>query len=205
MKPEKEIAINVAIIPPKEIQELAIKLNRTAKEKGYLSKELGLKDFIPHITLFMGIVKEKDLEKIKETLNKICSNVISFPVKLTEIIASNTHPDEKSAINVAYSESIQKIHEEITTTLKKYLMNSAEAKHLYKGEETGIGERTKKWLETYTKTSAYEKYWPHITLRCKKVETTDLPKTFIAQRIGLYHSGDGVTCRHKLGEWNLKK
>ena len=67
-----------------------------------------------------------------------------------------------------------------------------------------MGDGTKMWLREYTKTSSYEKYTPHITLRCRKIDVEGFPKTFNANNVGLFHAGDGSTCRKLLKNWELK-
>ncbi|PIN81782.1 hypothetical protein COV13_00115 [Candidatus Woesearchaeota archaeon CG10_big_fil_rev_8_21_14_0_10_32_9] len=201
----EEIAINVAIIPPEEIITLAVEINKESNKQGNKTKDLRMEDFIPHITLFMGIIKSKDLTNVRLELEKLIETTRSFKLTLLEIKESQTHPSEESYISVEKNDNLQKLHDKITSILSKHTLNLATPTHLYDGEKTGIGKNTKNWLETYAKTSTYKNYFPHLTLRCKKIETKELPKTFMVNTIGIFHAGDGATCRTLLKEYNIKK
>ena len=113
----EEIAINVAIIPPEEIITLAVEINKESNKQGNKTKDLRMEDFIPHITLFMGIIKSKDLTNVRLELEKLIETTRSFKLTLLEIKESQTHPSEESYISVEKNDNLQKLHDKITSIL----------------------------------------------------------------------------------------
>jgi len=109
---------------------------------------------------------------------------------------------DNSSLEIMKSSELQTLHQTIINYIKQYLQKDASLEMLYKGNETGITENTKLWLDTFNDKTANNNYWPHITLNCHNAETT-LPLKFKANTIALCHVGDGVTCRKILFEKNL--
>lgn len=195
-------AIIVAIIPPREVIDLAIKINDEAKDNGFHADNLGTEDFFPHITLFMGVVKKDNLVNIVGVLEKLLLKKHSFKLEITGIKDSNHRPDENSYMEISNSKDLQKIHNDVCENLSKFLEPLASKESLFGDNE--LSDNTKNWLENYVLISAYEKYKPHITLRCKNPRSQRLSAKFKVSEIALFHAGNHATCRKKLWGCVLK-
>jgi hypothetical protein len=74
----------------------------------------------------------------------------------------------------------------------------------------GSGERvsssTLRWIGRFRQDAALRHYRPHITLGYGKPnEERDLPKTFLATRIGIFQLGNHCTCVRPIAEARLKR
>ena len=194
------IAIIVAIVPPKELVDLSVKINSESRKKGFHADELGINDFFPHITLFMGIVKKKDLANIVLILRKLFLKKRSFKLEIIGIEDSSHRPEENSHLKIKNTKELQKIHNDVCENLSVYLQSIASEDSLFENKE--ISDNTKKWLENYVLLSAYEKYNPHITLRCKNSRPQGLSAKFEVNEIAIFYVGNHCTCRKKL--WGLE-
>ena len=195
-------AIIVAIIPPKEVVDLAIKINSEARQKGFHADPLGINDFIPHITLFMGVVKNDNLVKLASALDKLLLKKHPFKLEIIGIKDSEHSPDENSYFEIKNTKDLQKLHNEVCENLSPFLEPLASEGCLFGDKE--ISDNTKKWLENYVLMSAYEKFNPHITLRCKNSRSPRYSAKFNASQIVLFHAGNHATCRKMLWGHVLK-
>lgn len=191
-----KIAIDIALLLPDDIEDRCIQINQECERKRPLGKE----DYIPHVTLAMGIIDEKDLSHIQEYLQNLQSNPLELSVD--GIRYSETPEGNKSALEVTNTQELQTLHETILNHVKQYLQKGASVEMLFKGDETGMTEKTKLALDTYSEKTSFENYWPHITLGCYDAKTK-LPITFKADTIALCHVGDGVTCRKIISTYKL--
>lgn len=192
-----KIAINVSLLLPKEVEDLCIEINKRCERV----RPLGKDDYRPHITLAMGIIDEKEIKSIQNYLQDL--NVNSFNLTINRIKYTKKPEGNKSVLELINTPELQALHETILNKVKRYLRKGASLEMLYKGDETGITENTKLWLDTFADKTAFENYQPHITLGCYNAET-NLPIKFKVGTIALCHAGNGVTCRKVLFETKLK-
>ena len=190
-----KIAIDIALLLPEEIENICIEINQKSKKIRPLQKD----DYLPHITLAMGIVDEKDIKLIQDFLQNLKAKEIELLIE--SIRFKETPEGNESAFNITNNSALQNLHETISDYLKQYFQKGASVEMLYGGDETGITGNTALWLDTHSE-KAYENYWPHITLNCYDVEIK-LPIKFKVDTIALCHVGDGVTCRKILSGYKL--
>jgi hypothetical protein len=94
---------------------------------------------------------------------------------------------------------LQSLHEDLMNQLNQFLSFDVTSKEIYNQEEEP------NYINNYKEIGCFDKYEPHITLRCKKV-TTNIPKQqFTTKRIAICHIGISTTCRKILFETELKK
>lgn len=198
-----KIAINIVLIPSKELIDYSIAFNKKAKASGLSAKELGYKDYVPHITLAFGVVETEKLSEIYSLVENISKETKPIKIFYDDILASETKPLEKSYLEIKVTPQLQKLHKKVANILLKYYKSSFKLGYLYKGEETGISQTARGWLMNFLKDSAFEKYHAHITLRCGKVELEGLPKETVSNAIAIYQLGESCTCRKLLKKYNL--
>ena len=198
-----KIAIDIAIIPPEEIMDKIIAINKIEAERGNARGPLAKDDFYPHISLAVGTIKKEDFEKVKEMFVKTLKNQNSLNIKLTGTYYATKSDGSKSyALKIIKTEEIQKIHEKLMNNLLSYFSYDATSEELYKkkNEETKPPSHVNK----YKKKSSFENFDPHLTLRCKEVELNEFTITFIASTIAICHVGTETTCRKILFQTRLK-
>ena len=69
------IAIDIVLLPPEKIMDLVIAINKEEAKKGNSKGELNKVDFLPHLSLAMGTIEEKNLEKVDVHLLPMLNDV----------------------------------------------------------------------------------------------------------------------------------
>lgn len=197
------IAIDIVIIPPEEIMDLVIAINKKEAKRGNTWGTLGKDDFYPHISLAMGTIKKEDLNKIKEILTKILKNQKPLKVELVELYYALGSDGSKSyCLRMKKTKEIQKLHEELINRLLPYFSYDATLEDIFKkdNEET----KTPDYINKYYGQFSFGNFDPHLTLRCKEVEFNDFPIRFNASTVAICHAETQVTCRKILFQITLK-
>jgi 2'-5' RNA ligase len=188
-----KIAIDVVLLPPEEIMDQAIEINKKLKDDPI---QLNKKNCLPHISLCMGLMDQKDFEKIKKILLDISKDFSGLNLNINKIC------NEKKSFKILYNEQLQKLHEKIMINLSPYLTYDAKVEHCF--SPPNVVEKTLFWINNYKKNHP-ENFDPHITLGRNDVEEKDLNLNFVSSRLALCHLGNYCTCRKILYEINLKK
>ena len=89
-----KIAVDIVLIPPKEILHLAIEFNRSFPDTVKEDYVLDAKTCIPHITLLMGLISRDQLAEVSNKLNNIAKKLSPLNLRATGFTAA-PHPDGK--------------------------------------------------------------------------------------------------------------
>ncbi len=190
-----KLAIDVVLLPSKEIIDLAIKINKTDP----FGRILARNDWIPHISLFMGLIEEQDIEKISKAIEDIVKEFPPLDLEITEV----TYYGEKEGMKnhgfkIKNIPKIQKIHEKLMEQLKEFLTTKAIS-------ENFVGEgASPEYINGFEEKSSFENFSPHITLRTHEVQYDSFPISFTSSEIALFHMGKNNTCRKLLFKKELK-
>jgi hypothetical protein len=186
-----KLAIDIVLLPPEEIMDYVIEINKTEVSKGELNKT----DFLPHISLAMGVIEESNLEKLKI----IVEGLFTHPIKLQldKFYYVEDYAKERSYGILIKGEKLQKMHEELMDKTKDLISYDATRENIYnqEAEPTAVNDFKEKY--------ALENYQPHITIRCKEVNGELERKEFTINKIAICHLGVSTTCRKILIEKNL--
>jgi len=194
-----KIAIDVVLLPPENIMDLAIQINKTEAEKGNSKGELNKVDFFPHLSLAMGIIKKEDFDKVIEIVRKISNKYQPQKLKLQKPYYVEGKDGQKSYAIMISKGYLKKLHKDLMNQLNPFLSFDATSKEIYNQEEEPD------YVNQYKKIGSFDKYNPHITLRCKEI-TQKIPKQiFVAKRLAICHIGISTTCRKILFETELKE
>ncbi len=201
MNKDKKIAIDIALIPPSDVIELFIRINQEAGEKVW--GPLGKDDYIPHISLAMGCIKEDDLTAVKEIVEKVAASFSPIDIVLDKLYFAQKPGDDRNyAIGAKRSSLLQELHENIMNKLRDYLTYDCTKEMIFR--ESGQEVTEPNYINKFLLEHSFENYEAHITTRAKVgVGEKDLPIEFIASRIAICHIGTMTTCRRVLWEKNL--
>jgi len=199
-----KIAIDIAVLPPQEIMDKVIAINRREAERGNAHGRLAKNDFYPHISIAMGTIKQENLDEIKIILDNLLKNQKPLSVELVELYyAVGSDGSKTYGLKMKKTKEIQNIHEKLMRSLVPYFSYDATIEDLYKKEndeeKTNHPDHINKYLN-----HSFENFDPHLTLRCKEVETAELPIIFTASTIAICHVGTRTTCRKILFQKTLK-
>jgi hypothetical protein len=196
-----KIAINVVLIPPNDILQLAIDINKTFPNTAIESYVLDLKTCIPHITLLMGLVTRDQLSEVCNKLDSIAKKFSPLNLKITGTHIS-TRPDGKvlSTLVIENTVELQKLHETTLDEMSSIFIYEDVQKEMFYSPPP-VNEIPLFWVKGFAETSVRENYKPHITLGVGEPKRAISPVQFTASKLALCHLGNYCTCRDLL--WSV--
>jgi len=192
-----KIAIDVVLLPPKEIMDLCIKLNKTIT--GFRKIELDKEKCLPHISLCMGTLDEKDIPKVRKIIGAISRPGAILNLEIYEI----RNKEDNSNFAIKKTEELQQLHEKIMKKLEFFTSNEATLEMLFTPPTPE--ERTLFWINNYREKFSFRNFYPHITLGLGPMTPNiPFPIRFKASRLALCYLGNYCTCRKIFFETELK-
>ncbi len=191
----KQIAFDIAILPPDEIQDICIELcHKYQNNSG--RPPLNKKDNTPHISLLMGVVEEKKLPELIEQTKKILKDKKTINLKIEKI----QKIDSTYYFPITKNKKLQELHELFVNQLPEFHSQKTTA-DMYLDDI--VADSTYFWTDNYAIGSSFAKFWSHITLKaCDNPEFKTFPLEFNADKIAICHMGNHCTCRKIL--WQSK-
>lgn len=189
-------AVDIAVVLPSPLREEAARINRLlAEHSGDRAFCFG-PDALPHITLAMAAVPEKNLSEISlDCLGEL------FPceITVTGISTVTTGSGRRVAgFDLAPGEALLALHHTAVETLAAVAVDEEPALFLREGE------RNEPSMAGYVRTFLHAPYSPHITLGAGEASDRDtmlsLPHRFTARGAALCLVGTGGTCRKMIRE-----
>src|SRR3989338_11089057 len=114
MRKTNKIAVDVVLIPPNNVIQLAIDINKTFPETGTENYVLDAETCIPHITLLMGLITREQIPEVGHRLGALVEKFSALNLKITHV-KSSARPDGKviSVLEIEKTAELQKFHETI--------------------------------------------------------------------------------------------
>lgn len=187
-----KIAVDVVILPPENIMDISIELNRKFESLSRLNKENNL----PHITLAMGVIEESEIDFVKKKLEDIHKKVGKIDLELEEVY-NTVKPDGKKSysLRIKKTKELVDLHLRIMKELSSIFTYEVNSDMFNKDES--IEPLAIEWVENYKENHKLpEDYHPHISLHCgEEVIFKDIPIKFVGSKLALCHLGNKCTCR----------
>lgn len=199
----EKIAVDVVLIPPDEILQLAIDINKTfpdTREENYV---LDAKTCVPHITLLMGLITKEQVSEVGRKLGAIAEKFSALTLTITHI-KNWTRPDGKilSSLEIEKTPELQKLHEVILEAMSSIFTYDGVIRDMFYSSPP-VYETPLSWVKGFVKTAVRENYQPHITLGVGEPKKKISPIQFCASTIALCHLGNHCTCREILWSSSL--
>ena len=195
----KRYAVDIVLLPPDNIMDLAIKVNHDNPSTYPLNK----KSRLPHITLLQAIIKASDLKLAEDLLSNVAQRFkpleLSASLGHASLPGFSSTPSKSSYFNIEPSDSLQNLHEMIMHDFEDIATYDAKAEDFYDSE---VRQASLDWVKNFVRDAAHENYWPHVTLMTGTDELITIPP-FTARRLAICHMGDYNTCRKILFETTL--
>ncbi|MGA1979297.1 MAG: 2'-5' RNA ligase family protein [Sedimentisphaerales bacterium] len=187
-------AVDVVLLPDDAMTDKAIKANAELVKKFGKKIMLNKKNCLPHISLAMGCIDEKDIASVDKLLRSIAKECSLGDLTVLGVQISKNAADEKvSAFEVGKTEELQSLHETIMEKLEPYLSRDVSADMVYDDE---VAETTLSWIKNYREKSSFDKFFPHITIGYGELSNfLSFPIKFAASRLALSQLGNHCTCR----------
>lgn len=199
-----EIAVDVVLLPTEEMADKAIAANKELLKQYAHKIVLDKENCLPHISLAMGCIDERNIEEIDKILKTAAKESSLGQLSAVCIHTESNRAGEKvSVLEIEKTEALQSLHEEVMKRLEPYFSYDVEANMVLSSSETG--ESTLDWIKNYPEKSSFEKFFPHITIGYGEINNFSFPIKFTVSKLALCHLGNHCTCRKILASTNLKK
>jgi len=197
----RRYAIDVVILPPKPIMDLAITWNKRLSEIKDQSIVLDRALTLPHISLLMGCVSEDGLRKAMELLVRFTSQQSALELQITGLqFTEGSHP--VAALDIKLTRSLAEFQERLIETLQPLVTHDAREIDLF--DPPPISASVLEWINNFIRQQSGSQFWPHITLGHGRPDEQQPALGFMANRIGMCHLGNHCTCRKVLTEALLR-
>ena len=198
----RKIAIDVVLLLPEEVEDKAIAINKELVKIGPENIIFEREKCVPHASLCMAVIDEKDLNKIENVLKEILRNFDKLHLEILGI-KSKINPLGKisNSFDIAKDKELQRLHEEIMIKLSPFFHKEAAEENFFLPLK--YRELTIRWTEEYPETSAFEKFKPHVSLGFGELQENVAPFSFTSSRIAVFQMGDYCTCKKKLIELGM--
>jgi len=185
-------AVDVVLLPEEAVANKAIEANAKLVENFSPEIVLNKKDCLPHISLAMGCIDEKDIASIGEILQLLAKENDLGSLTVSGIRITGTGSKTVSSFEIERTKQLQLLHEKVTEFLAPYLSYDVTADMLADEE---VEHRTLQWISSFREKSSYDNFSPHITIGYGEIEDRSFPLNFAASKLALCHLGNHCTCR----------
>ena len=195
-------AVDVVLLPANAVTNKAIELNAELVERFGRKIVLDKKNCLPHISLAMGCVDERDIASVGIILQSIAKENSPGDLRIRGVRSSENSAGEKvSVFEVEKTEELQSLHETVMEKLLPHFSYDVTADMIYGDEE--VAETTLQWIRNYREKSSFEKFFPHITIGYGELDSFPYSADFAVSRLTLCHLGNHCTCREILASAEL--
>ncbi len=199
------VAIDVVLLPPGPIMDMAIGANRTllaGNPDGGI--RLDGENCLPHISVAMFPARRGDIPEITAKVDRIARQCSPMTMTIDAVAKHRSSTGGTvSTFHILRAEILQLFHKTVMNALKPYQAPPA-GPPMFAGEAPASSVDC---LLRFPKTSVYERYSPHITLGFgdlpELIPGIDFPVRFEATRAAVCHLGSHCTCRRLLAEFGL--
>ncbi|MEH0158167.1 2'-5' RNA ligase family protein [Limibacter armeniacum] len=186
------IALDFAVIPPDNLLEESIAVNRQLGDTQLLLEK---EHTVPHISVCMCLAREEDLPQITHELSEVAKQ---FQVKALHVESIYRHGEETIGWNVKKEAWLEHLHDVSVAIMSKY-------HHTIALDDTScfawVSEQNPtsglRYLNHYFTQYAYEHFYPHITIGKGYTDMLEskIGKSYDGGHLALYHLGSGCTCQ----------
>ena len=189
------LALDVAILPPADIRERAVRLSATLPA----GQSQGLRldaTHLPHITLTQQFVRRDELDAIFERLDEALRGQPPMTLQVT----GGGKGANSVWLAVERTAVISELHARLMEALHGFERRGGGAAAFLGGDAR---EGDIAWVTGYRRTASLSAYTPHITLGHASKPPRVGPWTFEATIVAACHLGRFCTCRQVLRSWEL--
>ena len=192
-----KIAVDAVLLPSEAMMDKAIEANRELLKESANKIVLDKENCLPHISLAMGCIDEKDISEIEKILQAIAKQYHLLRLKAITIhVGTNSVGEKVSVFQIENNEVLQLLHEEVMQKLTPYFKYDVTVDMLLSPPK--VEPSTLLWIRNYCQKASFENFFPHITIGYGQITTLLSPIKFFASKLALCHLGSNCTCRKVL-------
>jgi 2'-5' RNA ligase len=188
------LALDVAIVPPLHVRELAVQLSASLPASE--SKGLMLSDeHLPHITLTQQFVSAANLENVFQRVDTVLRAHPPFTVR---VVGGGT---DGSAVwlTIEPRPGLLELHRQLMDALADLELRDGDLNAFYEEARPQDLE----WVSTYRQKTSLDRFAPHVTLGHASAAPHVEPQSFTVTTVAACHLGRFCTCRRVLRVWTL--
>lgn len=189
------IAIDIILLLPEKMNQLCIDINTSGFNHGKTTIQLGTDDFLPHISLVMGVIEETNLEALIQIIQSTSKKYQPLSLQAVE-------STEHTSFTIFQNQKLQELHEELMNLTSPFLLSESSYEDFFEGNSRTITEKVKNFITNFSKEHSYQNFQPHITLHTTSGEETKAE--FQCDTIALNHVGISGTCRNIFFQTHLQ-
>jgi len=211
------IAVDVVLLPDEAMTNKAIEVNAMLVKQwldfarhGELVEPFDRKivlnndNCLPHISLAMGCIDERDVAAIEKVLTAIAEQCAIGELQILGIQTStNSRGETVSVFEVEKTKELQALHEKVMEKIQPHFSSIVTSDMIYGDDE--VAETTLEWIKSYREKAGFTRFFPHITIGYGQAQEQGFPIKFTASKLALCHLGNHCTCRKILASIELKK
>ncbi len=198
-----KIAVDVVLLPSREVTSQAIEANKRLLKQNIGRIILDKESCLPHISLAMGCMEKKDITDIEEILHAIAGKYDPGLLNISGIsIATNALGEKVSSFEVKKTEKLLSLHEEVMRRTSPYFSYNITGEMVLSPPKAD--EPTLLWIRNYPGKSAFENFFPHITVGYGQLDEFPFTAEFTASKLALCHLGNNCTCKKVLAAVKFK-
>jgi 2'-5' RNA ligase len=198
-----KIAVDVVLLPSEEMMDKAIQTNDELVQKFGSEIVLSKDNCLPHISLAMGCIDERDIPYIEKVLKLIAGEKPLGRLIISNIRTStNSRGEIVSVFEIDKTKELQSLHEKVMKEVQPFFIYNVAEDMIYNAE---VAESTLLWIKNYPEKASFENFLPHITIGYGLIENGSFPIEFAVSRLALCHLGNHCTCRKILASIDLRK
>ena len=188
------IATDVVLLPDRAMTQWAMKVNRELVRQYGSQIVLGEESRRPHISLAMGCIDERDIDSVRERLQRLAKETSVRQLSVSGIhVSTNSRGEYTSLLEIERIGELQALHEAVMREIEPLFSHDVTEAMI--ADDT-VAESTLEWIRNYPQKAAFEQFSPHITLGYGKAETGDpYPISFTVVQLAFCHLGNHGTCR----------
>lgn len=191
------LALDVAVLPPPDVHDLAIGLSAALPEADFEGLRLDA-EHLPHITLTQQFVRRDNVDRTLERLDLVLRGQRPLTLHVTgagQTMASTVW------LAVERSDALASLHERLMEALQE-LEQTGGAPAAFIDRDARLADVA--WVTAYRVKSSFLDYTPHITLGHASEAPRVEPFSFEATTVAACHLGRFCTCRRVLRRWELR-
>ena len=195
-------AINVVLLPPNAIMDFVLEWNKKLREEFSGNIVLGKTNYLPHISLAMGCLREDQLENAYLLLRSIAMRhkVLQLRSKGIHYVTTTTG-NIVATLDIWPDTPLRALHQSIAQEFSPMLTHDAEATDL--ADDYFVDLPTLDWINNFIPHASFENFWPHITIGLGSLPNNVERTTFQVSRLAICHLANHSTCKTILNEVTL--
>jgi len=198
-----KIAVDVVLMPSDEMTDMAIEANTKMVEEFSREIVLNKESCLPHISLAMGCIVERDIASIEKVLKSVAQESPLGDLKVIGILTStNVKGEQVSVFEIEKTKELQSLHEKVMKKMTPYFSYDVASDMIYGDQD--VAQTSLLWIKNFPEKASFANFLPHITIGYGKIAGQSFPRQFAVSKLALCHLGNHCTCRKILASIDLE-